>query len=246
MPFTFSHPAVVLPFCKTKRIPVSVTGLVIGSMVPDFEFLFQLQESDYVGHSWPGILLFNLPAALLAAFIFHVFIRNSLILHLPAFIQNRFTKYLSFNWRQYFRQHYALFFICVMAGASSHVFIDSFTHKEGFIAVQSAFFHKEILLYKFSLPVYFILQLATSGIGILYTVRFVWRLKKEKSPLVNSRPVLYWLVYLLMVTVVLVLRFIIKQHNNHDDIVIACAGSLLYALLLTSFFFPSYLQKQPL
>jgi Domain of unknown function (DUF4184) len=244
MPFTFSHAAVVLPFCKLKRIPLSVTGLVIGSMVPDFEFLFQLQESDYVGHSWPGILLFNLPAALLVAFIFHLFVRNSLILHLPAFLQQRFAEYLSFNWSRYFRQHYGLFFICVMAGALSHVFVDAFTHKEGFVAMQSSFFHKEIMLYKFPLPVYFVLQLVTSGIGILYTVWFIWRLKKEKSPLINSRPVLYWFVFAIMMAVILVLRFSIKRNNNHDDIVIACAGSLLYALLLTSLFFSSRLHKQ--
>ncbi len=31
MPFTFAHPAVVIPFCKKQRY-VSVTALVLGSM----------------------------------------------------------------------------------------------------------------------------------------------------------------------------------------------------------------------
>jgi len=36
MPFTFSHPAIVLPLTKA-RLKLSATGLIVGSTIPDFE-----------------------------------------------------------------------------------------------------------------------------------------------------------------------------------------------------------------
>lgn len=235
MPFTFSHPAIVLPFCKTKRIPVSATGLIIGSMIPDFEFLFMLRESPYIGHLWPGILLFNVPAAIAAAFIFHLFIRNSLILHLPQFLQRRFFKYLSFNWVQYFKQHYIVFLVCALLGVASHVFIDAFTHKSGFMAKPASFFEAEIKVLIFPLPVYFILQLLTSAIGGLYILWYVFKMPQQKNLQYNYRSLQYWLLYFVLVAAVLFTRFAItKKYNSHEDIIIAFFGSFLYALLFVS------------
>lgn len=235
MPFTFSHAAAVLPFCKAKKIPVSVTGLIIGSMVPDFEFLFLLRESDYVGHLWPGILLFNIPAAILAAFIFHYLIRNSLIVHLPEFLQQRFTRFLSFNWKAYFKQHYMAFIVCVAVGIATHVFIDAFTHKSGFMAKPASFFQAEIKVLIFPLPVYFILQLLTSVLGGLYVLWFVLKMKKEKSLQYHCRPVKYWLIFFISIPAVLLVRFTVTNaYRTHEDIIIAATGSLLYALLFVS------------
>lgn len=245
MPFTFSHPAAILPFCKTNKIPVSVTGLVIGSMVPDFEFLFLLRESDYIGHQWPGIILFNIPAAVAAAFIFHCMVRNSLILHLPQFLQQRFSSFLSFNWKLYFREHYISFIVCAMAGAALHVFIDAFTHKDGFMASPAAFFQSDINLLIVSLPVYFFLQLLTSLAGALYLLWFVLRLPKEKSLQYNCRPVQYWLVYLISIPCILFVRFSVnKNYNTVDDIIIAVTGSLLYALVFISIVYYKQTQQQ--
>lgn len=235
MPFTFSHPAAILPLCKANKLPVSVTGLIIGSMVPDFEFLFLLRESDYIGHMWPGIILFNIPAAIAAAFLFHYLIRDSLILHLPGFLKQRFSGFLSFSWKDYFKQHYISFIVCVMTGVLSHVFIDAFTHKDGFMARPASFFQSEVNLLFISLPVYFFLQMLTSLSGALYLLWFVLRLPKEKSLQFNCRPVQYWLIYLISIPCILFVRFSVnKNYNTVDDIIIAVTGSLLYALLFVS------------
>jgi Domain of unknown function (DUF4184) len=235
MPFTFSHAAAVLPFCRAKKIPVSVTGLIIGSMVPDFEFLFLLRESDYTGHLWPGILLFNIPAAIFCAFIFHLFVRNSLIVHLPLFLRRRFAAFLNFNWTEYFKQHYLAFIVCAAAGVATHIFIDAFTHKSGFMARPAWFFQAEIKLFIFPLPVYFILQLLTSLLGGLYICWYVLKMKKETGRPYNSRPVAYWFVFFIAVLVVLLLRFTVTTaYRTHEDSIIAATGSLLYALLLVS------------
>lgn len=52
MPFTFAHQAIILPLKKSKRF--CSTALIAGSIVPDFEFFFQLREVENIGHRWHG------------------------------------------------------------------------------------------------------------------------------------------------------------------------------------------------
>ena len=51
MPFTFAHPAAVIPFCK-KHQYVSVTALVLGGMAPDFEYFLHFRPYGIIGHAW--------------------------------------------------------------------------------------------------------------------------------------------------------------------------------------------------
>lgn len=44
MPFTFAHPAAVLPFAKKHSKHISVTALILGSMAPDFEYFYTLDR----------------------------------------------------------------------------------------------------------------------------------------------------------------------------------------------------------
>ncbi len=97
MPFTFAHPAIILPLKKSKRF--CSTALIAGSIVPDFEFFFQLREVENIGHRWHGIFLFDLPLALFFCFIFRNLLRNALVINLPESIRNRVAVVLDFDWK---------------------------------------------------------------------------------------------------------------------------------------------------
>jgi Domain of unknown function (DUF4184) len=241
MPFTFSHPAIVLPFYNSKNNPFSVTGLVVGSMVPDFEFLLRLKETPCFGHTWLGLIVFDIPFAILLSFIFHELISNTLVLHLPRFLRQRFLVFMPFNWRQHVMQHKTRFFISLMLGIFSHVVIDAFTHGDGFIAVLHPLFYKEITIGIFPLPLYYILQLGTSLLGAMYIVWLILKMKRGNDlPPLNNRTG-YWLSLAGLTAGILVLRLIGRQEaESFSDIIIAIIGCFFYAILLLSFF---YLKK---
>lgn len=71
MPFTFSHPAIILPLTSSKRQWFSATGLVIGSMTPDFEYFIRMKVQSDFSHTLPGLLWFDLPLGLLLSFIYN-------------------------------------------------------------------------------------------------------------------------------------------------------------------------------
>jgi membrane-bound metal-dependent hydrolase YbcI (DUF457 family) len=238
MPFTFSHPAAILPFCKSKRMALSLTGLVVGSIVPDFEFLMRLKETDCFGHTWIGLIAFDIPFAVLLSFLFHDLIRNTLILHLPKWLRQRFFAFAYFDWMAYFVQHKAKFFLSVLIGIFTHVFLDAFTHRGGFFASMHPFFKAEITFLIFPLPVYYILQLTTSLLGALYIFWFILKMEKGEDLPQKNNGFVYWLSLAGITICILAVRLLVsKERESFADIVIASIGSFLYALFMVSVFY---------
>jgi hypothetical protein len=236
MPFTFSHPAIILPFENSKRKWFSLTGLIVGSVVPDIEFLLRLKETDTFGHTWLGLIAFDIPAAFLLSFIFHNLVRDPLVNHSPKFFRERFSALLSFNWPAYFKKHAAVFFVSVLVGIASHIFLDAFTHSDGAVAKRSSFFLNEIIIWEHPFPMYLILQVATSVVGGLYILLFIFKMNRREELIQIHRNIIpYWLVLAVLTILIFVVRILVdKMHQSFNDIFIAAVGCFLYALLVVS------------
>src|SRR3954471_24024851 len=101
MPFTFSHAAAILPFRLFAKHKTSLTGLVAGSMAPDFEYFIKMKGYSEFGHSWSGIIWFCIPVSICASFIYHYLVRDAFIYNLPVFIRKRVINLKVENWKQY-------------------------------------------------------------------------------------------------------------------------------------------------
>jgi hypothetical protein len=95
MPFTFAHPAAVIPVQRVLRRRVILSALVIGSMAPDFQnFLpFEVDRAD--SHSLAGMFWFSLPVGLAMYLVFHLLLKKPLCALLPPAIGARFTPMLT-------------------------------------------------------------------------------------------------------------------------------------------------------
>src|SRR5882672_9320620 len=119
MPFTFSHPALILPLTRGSHKWVSVTGLVVGSMTPDFEYFIRMGMQGDIGHTLPGLFWLDVPLGLAASFLFHDVIRNRLYGNLPKFVRLRVFGYKTFNWNAYFIEHWQAVLPSILIGAVS-------------------------------------------------------------------------------------------------------------------------------
>ena len=235
MPFTLAHPAIVLPFGK-KGGGLSLTALVAGSIVPDFEFFLQLREVENVGHHWYGILVFDLPLAALFCLLYHHLLRNALVIHLPAFLRNRLNDTLDFNWYRYALQNPWKVLISLLLGIASHLFWDAFTHADGFFVERYASLTANLALPGRQMPVYFFLQLVFSVAGSLAVIAAVFsRTPHPEITPPKNLPGIYWPVLLTSQAVIFSLRVTgWPEYNSFWGIVMALLGSAAYALLLTS------------
>ena len=227
MPFTFSHPLIILPLYRYSKW-FSMTGLIIGSMSPDFEYFMRMRMLGLYGHATIGIFLLNPLIGLTVTFIFHLIIRNPLIRHLPATLQRRFNAYLTFNWIQYFCQHYLIVIFSLFLGSLSHIFWDSFTHPSGWFVSHSFWLNQKITLpFLQLLPVYKFIQHGSSIFGLIGIAAFIWYMPRSNLPIIqiNYR---YWVLIVLIALLIAGIRISFNLDYLHS-------GHLIVSIIMSLF-----------
>ena len=230
MPFTFSHPAAVLPLKKLSNGKLSLAGLIAGSIVPDFEY-FIFMKSNY-SHSLRGIFTFNMPVALIILLIFFCLIRRDMLDNLPSFLHRRLAPTLEFDWLAYFRKNWLWVLISILLGTFTHILWDSTTHRTGYFVVHSAFLSGQAA----GFPVYRILQYISTIFGAVIIAAYIYRLPCEKENKQKINP-LYWLSF---TALTLVLWHIIYKNWEVSVLwytVVSFISATLWALVINSIFF---------
>ena len=116
MPFTFSHPAIILPLNYLPKKWISLTGLVIGSLTPDFEYFIRMKIESNYSHTFWGIFWFDLPLGILLTFIFHNIVKTELFKNLPKELNQRFVTEEELNWSNYFAEKWKMSRPCPAVG----------------------------------------------------------------------------------------------------------------------------------
>jgi len=181
MPFTFSHPAIVLPLTVLPRQWFSLTGLVIGSLTPDFEYFLRMRIQSNYSHTISGLFWFDLPLGLLLAFIFHKIVRDSLFDNLPRILKSRLLTFKQFDWIEYFERKWFIVTISILIGAASHIFWDSFTHDHGYFALTIPALTNTVDLFGRQIPNFKILQHLSTLVGGLTIVFTLFKLPQDKN-----------------------------------------------------------------
>lgn len=236
MPFTFAHPAIILPLQFLNKKWFSLTGLVIGSMIPDFEYFIRMRIQSIYSHTIAGVFWFDLPLALLISFIFHNKVKNLLFQNLPYCLQSRFLIFTTFNWNNYFKQNWIVVLFSILIGTVSHLLWDSFTHDSGYFVNHITLLQNSVYIFGIDIPILKIAQhLSTfAGGAILFFAIFKLPKNTISKKTVNKN---YWLVTFLFFVLILILRFSagigIKEYGN---IIVSIISAALLSLILTSIF----------
>jgi len=168
MPFTTSHPAIVLPLKRLWPRWFSLSGLMAGAMSPDLLY-FLLADTTLRGfsHSWPGLLWFCVPAGVVFTVVFHRLFKYEFIRHLPRPLERWLSGLAVSEFDSVSRRAWLVLISSVLIGALSHFFWDSFTHASGEVASRFEFFSTEMTVLGYTAPFYRILQHGSSLGGAL-------------------------------------------------------------------------------
>lgn len=132
MPFTPSHAAAVLPIAK--RFPaLPLSALAIGSMTPDFPyFLLFAPKIHLIGHFFPGVLTFDVPAGFAVFLLWHYFLKTPFFALLPDSHRRRLTPIAHQRPIRRGVIDVVYILIALFIGALTHLLWDSITHTKGF------------------------------------------------------------------------------------------------------------------
>ncbi len=233
MPFTFSHPAIVLPLGFLPRKWISLTGLVIGSMTPDFEYFIRMKPQSIYSHTISGIIWFDLPLAILVAFVFHHFVRNCLVQNLPKVIKSRLMAFTTFSWNGYFKSNWRVVVISILIGSASHLFWDSFTHAHGFFVGRIPGLNDPVQILGCQIPVFKILQHSSTLIGGIVILFALMKLPADESVDADFN-FSYWSCLTLITLVIVALRILCGLDVMlYGHVIVTCISAFLSALVIT-------------
>ncbi len=188
MPFTTSHPAIVLPLKKLWPNWFSLSGLMAGAMSPDLQY-FLLADTTHRGnsHSWLGLLTMCLPLGLAFVFAFHWLFKREFIEHLPHPLDRALSGLAGTRFGPGSTRDWLVLIVSVLVGALSHFFWDSFTHPDGVIAQHIPWLLEQNTLFGITRHNTRWLQHASSLFGAVGVIVGVWKLRLLPDPVSNPK-----------------------------------------------------------
>ena len=242
MPFTFAHPAVVLPIKKKWPEHFNLTALILGSMAPDFEYFVKMRIESKIGHSFIGFLLFNLPLVIGISLVFHYLIKNTFILHLPEKI-NSLIKQKENNTlpHQYWIKWCFIFICSAIIGMFSHTLWDSFTHEKGYFVLLFPILKARVI----NIPIYKFLQHGGTFIGFLVISKFLFDERSREcckwKTVSFAKKILYWILVLISTIAVIIIRLLNENQSLTikylGTIIVTCIPAFFLSLTLASVVF---------
>ncbi|NUS14249.1 MAG: DUF4184 family protein, partial [Streptomyces sp.] len=135
MPFTFSHPAAVLPLLPggRPRGPLVASALVAGSLAPDVPYFTEslvhgtFRYGEFT-HSLLGVPTADVAIAAVLAAGWHWLLREPLVALLPAAWADAADALTAPGGRRRGPADAGWFVLSAVAGAATHVVWDAFTH----------------------------------------------------------------------------------------------------------------------
>jgi hypothetical protein len=164
MPFTVSHVAAVLPLRKFNLV---WSALVVGSMAPDLPYIIGTANYRSLGHQFPGIIEFTIPASLFALWLFHTALKRAAATLLPIGMQQRLRGQLGeFKFGGPARFVAILFSLAL--GIATHVVWDAFTHPYSWPWLRWVWLQRSVKVPLLGpMPMYMALQYASTVIGLV-------------------------------------------------------------------------------
>lgn len=212
-----------------------MTGLVVGSLTPDFEYFLRMRIKSIYSHTIDGLFLFDLPLGILLAFIFHNIVRNSLFDNLPIFLKSRFSTFRQFNWNKHFKKNWLVVLVSILVGASSHILWDGFTHEHGYFVQKIPVLANTIHILGREIPILKILQHSSTIIGGFLIAFAIYKLPIDNKVTDNINAK-YWAVLVGLTLTIILVRFLngfdLKQYGN---LIVTGISATLISLTLTPF-----------
>ncbi len=229
MPFTFAHPAVIVPFKWLPQKWYSWAGLIVGSIVPDFQAFINLGGGKLLSHSWMGVYTYDLPLGLLLVLLFHYVVRNALVANLPSFLRSRFAIYTNIKNEHYFTKRYLAIVSSLLIGIYTHLIWDRFTHT-------GAYTHTTDLLglelnphQRYDLQA--LLQWGCSFLGIMILTWMIAVMPSNSSSPLKAVPI-YWPIVAAVACLVYYIRiqfyYVFGDENN------IAIGGFLWGVVIAS------------
>lgn len=235
MPFTLAHPGAVI-LIKNKH--VSLSGLVLGAMAPDFMYFILFSPSNNFGHTLLGAVVLNMPLCFLLNELYYKVLRNAFIINLPEGLFRLYAHGMGKSNPVTSLKTAFVFAYSSLLGMFTHVFWDAFTHNTGYFVTRLDFLMDSVNVLDHQVYVYKICQHGSTLVGFAIIGMFLYSLKgKYEEGFENSNFPYHTLAWLIGLIVLSASYLIFKGNFPIGRGVVSGINGLFIGYLLSSIIF---------
>lgn len=181
MPFTFAHPAAVLPLRRFKSLRLA--ALIVGSVTPDLPYYVPAKYGRAMldSHTAMGALWLDVPLGLVTLLIGFLLRRPLTVLMSPR------SRALCLQSMERFKEQPRQWLwapLAIYIGTWTHIFWDAFTHDSGWIVRRVAALSAPITIGTYTGTLCHVLQYVSSVAGLL--ILAIWYLRLRAPASVDS------------------------------------------------------------
>lgn len=160
-----------------------MSALVIGCFAPDFAYFIYLAPHGTFGHSLAGIFILDLPASLLALWLFHAFAKQPLLFFLPSGFRRRLKDGGATAFSFWPLSRFGIVLFSILVGIATHIAWDFFTHDYDW-----PYRHWEFLRRPVHLPIAGpmkmdkLLEYGSSVVGLVVLAVWLWHWYRTTQP----------------------------------------------------------------
>src|SRR3569833_651757 len=201
MPFTFAHPAAILPLRRSRFL--QTVPLIFGSMVPDAPYFFPRRAARHLleTHTLSSSFLVDVPLGM-ACLIATLLLKEPLTILLGA--RARYTCLRSIERFQERPLHWPIALFSILIGSWTHIACDSITHQTGWTSERVAALSAPVSIFGWDTETSHLLQYQSSIFGLVVLALWFRTLLNRVPPKVatdQSRPgAQWWLLALIGMT----------------------------------------------
>ena len=181
MPFTFAHPAAVLPLRRLKSLRLA--ALMVGSVTPDLPYYIPAKYSRLMldSHTAMGALWLDVPLGLVTLLIGFLLRRPLTVLMSPR------SRTLCLQSMERFKEQPRQWLwapLAVYLGTWTHLVWDAFTHDSGWVVRRVAALSAPTTIGPYTGTLCHVLQYVSSVVGLL--ILTIWYLRLRTPPSLDS------------------------------------------------------------
>ena len=194
MPFTFAHPAAILPLRRSRFL--QTVPLIIGSMVPDAPYFFPWRIARYFVETHTVYSSFAVDVPLGMAFLLATLLLKEPLTSLLG-ARARWICLRSIERFHARPLHWPIALFSILIGAWTHIAWDSITHQTGWTAERVAALSAPVSIFGWDTETSHLLQYLSSVFGLVALALWFRGLLKRVPAAVaqeQSRPRANWLL----------------------------------------------------
>ena len=240
-----------MPIQQKWKDQFSISGLIFGSLAPDYDILFRLTKVRFhiFQYDLKTILFLIFPLTLISAFAFHLFCRNIIIDNLPVVYKTQYKKYVSFNFTDYFKKHFMQISISIFFAIILHLILDFLCHflDATHVKILALVITKNDVIgniaYIFAiygLPILF----STLGVYLIFKYEYQKQFSFSNLAL-TKKQLAFWITMFVFTILFSIAKFMITEVDKDffiDFIIISLTSSFLVAIYATCIFY-FFIQK---